>query len=251
MLPAERMSAVAFAAKNCALESMMIGDHASGLARDYESGRIGVDDVVGSCAGEDGGLLDTSADVVFARNILLAERPVSPTGDLRELQGIHRMLFDGVYAHAGQLRTRDTAADVQGSNTDGLAGNSQAFFPASLLETGAANIAAELADERNLKCLDRPVFVRRLAHFYDELGYLHPFGRGNAMTLRVFASRLAHDAGWDLDWGPVDADEYRAAKRLAYRGDVSGFVGLFDRIVRPANPTRIFLIAGWDQGPAH
>ncbi|PLS30803.1 cell filamentation protein [Bifidobacterium margollesii] len=245
------MSAVAFAAKNCALESMMIGDHAIGLAREYESGRIRIDDVVAACSGEGEGLMDTSADMVFVRSILLAERPARPTGDLQELREIHRILFEGVFPRAGQLRERDTASEVQGTSIDDLAGNSQAFFPSSLLETGAANIAAELADERNLKCLDRPDFVRRLAHFYDELGYLHPFGRGNAMTLRIFASRLAHDAGWDLDWGPVQADEYRSAKRLAYRGDTSGFEKLFDRIVRPANPTRIFLIAGWDQGPAH
>ena len=127
----------------------------------------------------------------------------------------------------------------------------EAFFPAALIETGALNIASELADRRNLQALDRPDFVAALAHVYDELGYLHPFRGGNAMTLRIFASRLSHDAGWDLDWGTVTREEYKSAKRLAYRGDLTGFERLFDRIVRPANPTRVFLIAGWDQGPAH
>lgn len=44
-----------------------------------------------------------------------------------------------------------------------------------MIETGALNISTELADKRNLDNLDRGVFVRELAHVYDELGYLHPF----------------------------------------------------------------------------
>lgn len=95
------------------------------------------------------------------------------------------------------------------------------------------------------------MFVRELAHVYDELGYLHPFKGGNAMTLRIFASRLAHDAGWDLDWGGVTRESYKQAKHAAYRGDINAFSQMFADIVRPANPTRVFLIAGWEQGPAH
>ncbi|KAB6793195.1 cell filamentation protein Fic, partial [Bifidobacterium longum] len=113
------------------------------------------------------------------------------------------------------------------------------------------NIAMELADKRNLHALDRDVFVHAFASIYDELGYLHPFRGGNAMVLRIFGSRLAHDAGWDLDWGSVTREEYRSAKHSAYRGDTSALETMFDAILRPANPTRVFLIAGWNQGPAH
>lgn len=60
-----------------------------------------------------------------------------------------------------------------------------------------------------------------------------------------------YDAGWDLDWGSVTREEYRSAKHSAYRGDTSALETMFDAILRPANPTRVFLIAGWNQGPAH
>ncbi|WP_126029249.1 Fic/DOC family protein [Bifidobacterium callimiconis] len=254
MLPAERMSAVAFAAKNCALESMTISGRAMQAARDYESGMIPLDGFVSACSPDDtvatpnnGRDIRDLGDAVFARTVVFASRPASG-GGLAELRGIHATLFGGVRTDAGEIRTHDTTSAASAS---GIGASSQAFFPAALLETGAANIASELAEAGNLKCLDRPVFVTKLAHFYDELGYLHPFAYGNAMTLRIFASRLAHAAGWDLDWGPVTRDQYREAKLRAYNGDLSGFCELFDAIVRPANPTRVFLIAGWDQGPAH
>lgn len=244
MTPAERASAVAFALKNCALEAMTPGVATMRAAADYEAGRIDVARLIDVADGE-----DAHESSIFARNVLLAERGWSPTGDLAELTAIHRALFEGVFDDAGLLRTSDTTRKA--THDEARAGNPEAFFPAALIETGAANIASELAEKRNLQVMDRPVFVHEFTRIYDELGYLHPFRGGNAMTLRIFGSRLAHDAGWDLDWGPVTRDGYRRAKRAAYLADTSEFERLFAGIVGPANPTRVFLIAGFEQGPAH
>ena len=270
MTPAERASAVAFALKNCALEAMAPGEATMRAAVAYERGQEAVTHLIDvadeqtamrvrAAAGAAdknrlaAGSLDDHAtdraDAVFARTVLLAERRWNPSGDLEELTAIHKGLFEGVFADAGKLRTSDTTREV--TNDRARAANPEAFFPAGLIETGAHNIAMELADKRNLHALDRDVFVHAFATIYDELGYLHPFRGGNAMVLRMFGSRLAHDAGWDLDWGDVTREEYRSAKHTAYRGDISAFEKLFESMVRPANPTRVFLIAGWDQGPAH
>ncbi|KAB8289180.1 cell filamentation protein [Bifidobacterium ramosum] len=262
MTPAERASAVAFALKNCALEAMRPGDATMHALGRYERGDIDVSALIDAADAEtsgivggrlaDGSLDDHAADhasSIVARTVLLVERGWSPSGNLDELTAIHTGLFEGVFSDAGHLRTANTTREVTSDRA--LAKNPETFFPAALIETGALNIATELSDKRNLVALDRDVFVRELAHVYDELGYLHPFKGGNAMTLRIFASRLAHDAGWDLDWGPVSRDGYKAAKHAAYRGDIGGFERLFSGIVRPANPTRTFLIAGWEQGPAH
>ncbi|WP_240947429.1 Fic/DOC family protein [Bifidobacterium oedipodis] len=189
------------------------------------------------------------ADSVFARTVLLAETRWPASGDLDELTAIHKGLFEGVFDDAGKLRGTNVTREK--TNDRARANNPEAFFPAALIETGAHNIATELADKRNLHAMDRDVFLSEFTKIYDELGYLHPFRGGNAMVLRIFASRLAHDAGWDLDWGRVSREDYRTAKHRAYRGDLVAFKQLFDAMVRPANPTRIFLIAGWSQGPAH
>lgn len=234
-------------------------------AADYEAGRLDVAALIDVADTEtaravsgdrlaNGSLDDYAADKaasVFARTVLLAERGWEPSCDLAELTFIHRALFDGVFDDAGRLRTANTSRASAASGGGAMARNPEVFFPAALIETGAHNIAVELAEKHNLQALDRDVFVREFTRVYDELGYLHPFRGGNAMTLRVFGSRLAHDAGWDLDWGLVERGEYRSAKHAAYRGDVSGFARMFERIVRPANPTRVFLVAGFEQGPAH
>ena len=92
-----------------------------------------------------------------------------------------------MFSDAGQLRTSNVTARSPTSGSQ--AKNPEAFFPAQLIETGALNISTELADKRNLDNLDRGVFVRELAHVYDELATCTVKG-SNAMTLRIFASRL-------------------------------------------------------------
>ncbi|MEK0263800.1 Fic/DOC family protein [Bifidobacterium mongoliense] len=270
MTPAERASAVAFALKNCALGNLSPDEATLQAARLYEHE-----------GGDPARLLMAAGrhapSAIFARTVALNEHGWRGSGDLKELQAIHLALFDGVHEDAGKLRTKnvkDHETDsgavtrrVNGGLNGGLNGavdaedaviasgplddDPQAFFPANLITTEAMNISTELAEQRNLRSLDRAVFTHALAKIYDELGYLHPFNGGNAMVLRIFASRLAHDAGWDLDWGEVTRERYRKARRQACRGDITGFESLFADIQRPANPTRVFLIAGWDQGPAH
>lgn len=255
MTPAERTSAVAFAEKNCALEALRPSDRTLQSAQAYRRGLLGCEALVTGADTDIG-------SAIMTRTIRLIERGWPTNGDLRELITIHRGLFTGVFADAGRLRTSNlgsrTTVESTENGTPAIGRPSghpdqapSAFFPASLIETGAMNITTELAEHRNLSSLDRSVFTHALAKLYDELGYLHPFAEGNALTLRIFASRLAHDAGWDLDWATVTREQYQRAKHEAYRGDIRAFEDLFAAIQRPANPTRIFLIAGWDQGPAH
>ena len=102
--------------------------------------------------------------------MLLAERGWKTTGDLSELIAIHNGLFTGVFDDAGKLRTSNTTRER--SDDRARAKDPEAFFPASLIETGAMNISTELAEQHNLTCLDRDEFIRKLAKIYDELGYL-------------------------------------------------------------------------------
>ncbi|BBA47274.1 hypothetical protein BBJK_00340 [Bifidobacterium bifidum LMG 13195] len=165
---------------------MTPGDATMRAAAGYEQGDNDVSALIDAADREtsgivsgrlaDGSLDDHATDhasSVFARTVLLAERRWNPSGDLAELVAIHRGLFDGVFSDAGRLRTSNVTREVTDKRHQ--AKNPEAFFPAQLIETGALNISTELADKRNLDNLDRGVFVRELAHVYDELGYLHPF----------------------------------------------------------------------------
>ena len=239
MTPAERQSAVAFALRNLFLDDCQPGSSVLEAANDFVAGRAEAEELSDQAQRLEAQTSHGNAhtDALFLRTILVFERPWAPEGDLDELRTIHRRLLPSL---PEERMLRRALQDSDAS-----------LYPASMLEQGAAAISQELAAERNLASLDRPVFVDSLAHFYDELSYLHPFSDCDGMTLRIFLSRLSHDAGWDLDWGRADPSAHRRAIQRALLGYADELRALIAGMVRPVNPTRIFLIAGWDQGPAH
>lgn len=204
-------------------------------------------------------------DRIFARCVRLIDYGWPAYGGLEELKTIHRGLFVGAMRDAGTLRGDGDTRSWEDSEDFVVRPNSEdschhrrnhrpqsPYFPASLIETGAANIVSQLGEQDYFSGLDRAGFIRALAGVYDELNALHPFAYGNGMVLRMFASELTHAIGWDLDWGSLTFSEYRKATDLAlFEHDISELERMFTSIIRLANPTRIFLISGWDQGPAH
>lgn len=91
---------------------------------------------------------------------------------------------------------------------------------------------SELAKEQNLESLELTAFVDRLTYFYDQLNYIHPFREGNGRAQRVFWSRIALDAGYEINWDKIVGNENDEASRLAAEQlDLSGLQSMFTRIV--------------------
>ncbi len=151
-------------------------------------------------------LEEAEGTLSFARLIQLLDHPCEPTGDLSELQAIHYQLFQDVYSWAGHVRTVDLVKNVDGA---------EPFMPVSLIQQASVYAASELHADHDLQKMDRHTFIGRLAYHYDQFNYLHPFREGNGRTQRVFWNRIAHDAGWRLDWreiqGAVNDQACRAA----------------------------------------
>jgi len=96
-------------------------------------------------------------------------------------------------------------------------------------------VFAELAQADGLRGLDRDEFVERLAYFYDQLNCIHPFREGNGRTQRVFWSRVATDAGYDIAWDDVVGDENDRACRAAMKDDDRELpLAMFGHIIRSA-----------------
>lgn len=96
-------------------------------------------------------------------------------------------------------------------------------------------VFGELAEEGNLCGLSRDDFVSRLTYFYDQLNYIHPFREGNGRTQRIFWSRVAVDAGYEIDWDDVVGSENDEASRLAAEQmKRSALEAMFGRIVHKA-----------------
>ena len=162
------------------------------------------------------------AQAVFANELDLQDARIARTNDLDELCRIHAHLFRGVYDWAGQLRTVDIRKNLPGA---------QFFLPVSFIARASAFVFGELREANGLKNLHLGGFVERLAYFYDQLNYIHPFRDGNGRAQRAFWSRVARDAGYAVDWNAVVGDENDKASALAAdNGDRSSLIAMFERI---------------------
>ncbi len=163
--------------------------------------------------------------VVFANELELESASIPRSNDLNEVLAIHRQLFKGVYDWAGQIRT----VDIRKNGED-----TEYFLVVSKILDAGNYVFTELAKENHLKDLGEDAFVKRLAYYYDQLNYIHPFREGNGRTQRVFWSRVARDAGYTINWDAVMDGENDEASRLAAEAmDLSGLETMFKRIVSP------------------
>lgn len=166
---------------------------------------------------------ELEAQIVFANELELEAIDIPRTNDFEEVLSIHKQLFKGVYDWAGKIRTVDIK-----KNGDGA----EFFLVVSKIPGAADYVFAELARENHLKKLPKDAFVKRLSHYYDQLNYIHPFREGKGRTQRVFWSRVARDAGYEINWDAIIADENDEASRLAAETmDLSGLEAMFERIV--------------------
>ena len=154
------------------------------------------------------------ADISAARLDELAARPLRGLYDLTHLRAFHKRIFGDVFPWAGQIRT------VQIFKETG-------FCLPQNIESYAATEFAKLARENYLRGLARDRFTQRLAYYHAEINEIHPFREGNGRAQRAFLCQLASDAGYDLDWTAVEAEDNTNAAVAAHKGDL----GLLERIL--------------------
>ena len=165
-------------------------------------------------------LQKAEADIIGISQIALADIP--RTNDLTELRAIHKALFGKIYDWAGQLRTVDIKK-----------GSEEYFLSFAEFDTGTTFVFGELRKENYLKGLNQEKIVERLAYFYEQLNYIHPFREGNGRTQRVFWSRVVKDAGYVINWKDVIGDELDKASQIGReKGDIEPLIKMFSRITR-------------------
>jgi len=198
----------------------------TGFADPYFDPVIGdLRNLLGACSPEE--LKDLEPQAVFANELELPESGVPHTGDLAELCAIHAHLFRGVYDWAGQVRT----VDIKKSDD-----RAEFFLPVGYIHRAANFVFKELRVEGNLTGLERSQFVGRLAYFYDQLNYIHPFREGNGRAQRWFWGRVAASAGFDIAWELVVGEENNQACRIAMEsGDLAPLEAMFHRIITQAD----------------
>jgi len=163
------------------------------------------------------------ADITSSQATGVNSANISRTNDLKELQAIHKHLFEKIYDWAGQIRIVDIFKNVEGADY---------FLLVSQIYVAADYVFGELKAEDFLRGLEHKKFVERLAYFYDQLNFIHPFREGNGRTQRIFWSRVAKDAGYLIDWDKLEKAENDEASRMAAENsDLSLLVKMIDKVV--------------------
>lgn len=162
-------------------------------------------------------------DIVTLSEISLSNIP--HTIDLVELQKIHKNLFSKIYDWAGELRKVNIRK-----------GSKEYFLDYIFLENGAKFVFEELSKEKCLQGLNREDFVKRLAYFYEQINFIHPFREGNGRTQRIFWQRVANEAGYRIDWSKAVGEELNKASLIGrVKNNLEPLEIMFNKIVSEGN----------------
>ena len=79
----------------------------------------------------------------------------------------------------------------------------------------------------SLNDLDFSEFVSRIAAFYNDINYIHPFREGNGRVQRIYFTQLIRAYGYDINFADVDTDELMIATIQASQGVMDFLVDFF------------------------
>ncbi|MCY1443207.1 putative adenosine monophosphate-protein transferase fic [compost metagenome] len=144
---------------------------------------------------------------------------VEPPYSLATLKQIHRALFSKVYSWAGEVRmVKITKGDTQ-------------FCVPEFIGPEINKEFARIAKERWFEGLPRDQLVSSVAKSYGTLNVAHPFREGNGRTQRLLFEWIISNAGYSIDWGLADTQEWVDACIHSYHVDDSCLVRIFDRCI--------------------
>ena len=168
-------------------------------------------------------LAKVEAQITFAKTVMLEENPVEGSFDFDHLKRIHEFLLCDLYEWAGQVRT----VDISKKRTK--------FLDAASIEKIANKCFSKVA-EGYLENLSFEDFAKRIAEFYNDVNYIHPFREGNGRTQRIYFTQLIRHYGYDINFSEIDTDELMIATIQASQGVMDFLIEFFtEAIVVPKN----------------
>ena len=163
-------------------------------------------------------LAEIEAQITFAKTVMLEENPIEGNFDFEHLKRIHEFLLCDLYEWAGQIRT----VDISKKRTK--------FLDAISVEEIANKCFSKIA-EGYLDDLTFEEFAKRIAEFYNDVNYIHPFREGNGRAQRVYFTQLIRHYGYDINFSEVDTDELMIATIQASGGVIDFLVEFFTEAI--------------------
>ena len=163
-------------------------------------------------------LVAVEAQITFAKTVMLEENPVEGNFDFEHFKRIHEFLLCDLYEWAGQVRT----VDISKKRTK--------FLDAASIEKIANKCFSKIA-EGYLENLPFEDFAKRIAEFYNDVNYIHPFREGNGRTQRIYFTQLIRHYGYDINFSEVDTDELMIATIQASQGVMDFLIEFFTNAI--------------------
>lgn len=142
-----------------------------------------------------------------------------PPYDLPYLKALHNRLFSDLYEWAGELRT----VDISKGTTH--------FCTTTRIEPEAEKLFTSLAKANWFQGMDRAQLVTASAELFGDLNVVHPFREGNGRTQRILFEHIIVNAGYEISWWAVDAEEWTQANIDAVVCDYRALTAVFERCV--------------------
>ena len=139
------------------------------------------------------------ADITTIRQLDLLSQPVTGRFTQNHLCNIHRYIFGDIYSFAGHYRQ------------ESIAKGQTIFENPNDIKRKLKVLLDLLKEEQYLKEVKDSEFIARLAYYFAELNFLHPFREGNGRATREFVRQLLLVNGYDVDWSAVSIDELLGA----------------------------------------
>ena len=139
-------------------------------------------------------LRQVEADITAIRQMDLLNHPIRGRFTSHHLCAIHRYLFGDIYPFAGHFRR------------ESIAKGHTIFLAPDQIAPKLKQLLLELTAEHHLRKLHGAAFGERLAYYFAELNYIHPFREGNGRATREFIRQLLHHNGYAVDWSRVTTE---------------------------------------------
>lgn len=131
-------------------------------------------------------------DITTIRQQAMLDSPIKGRFTMNHLCEIHKNLFGDIYTFAGHLRK------------ESIAKGQTVFENPQNIKVKLTKILNTLKQENYLKNSDESIFISRLAYYFAEINYIHPFREGNGRATREFIRLLLLHNGYTVDWSAVN-----------------------------------------------
>lgn len=138
-------------------------------------------------------------------------KPLKGNFDTEHLLNLHKFIFEDIYEFAGQFRTCTMQKKTVFCNPDQI-----------------QKSLKEVLDEMNIEFSQdityQPDFAFKLARYYYDLIYVHPFREGNGRTIRAFLRDFVLEKSKNLSCGPLDLDYSKMDANNLLLGTVNRYI---------------------------